>query len=868
VSSVWLRIKKLGYKLGEFVEGVSRDSRRANILTAIFVALAIITCVLIRIAPYPLNDFEFFEFDSYIEYWQAKYVYEKGPMAWYTLTRSNPDTHIFWYPWGRDFTLTSYPFFPLWIGTTYHLVKYTGLSLEQWAALQPILFAIVATVVAYFAAREVFNSRTAGIAASFFFAILPAAIERTVIGYVEKEGAASVFVFLFIYFYAKSIKAISSRGRVCLKYIVPASLSLALIGWLWGGYVFILGTVVVFALLSPIILGESYSRELALTNLLVVLLAIVFEAPSPANLHTLGLYPMSLKSIALILLVASVIPFGYYYLSRGYRSIGLKKPLLNRGFYTVILVLILIVGALLTYTGMLPIGGRLAWALGLRVVQVTPLVESIAEHQPALASTGTFINMLNNWGVIRSYDLPQPLSNQQSYLAIIPILVIPSALFLAIIGLIVMVIEAWPQRIRRRGRGGRLEVVFKAEPEELYVGIAFAITFYSYLNAVYMIGAASYFGIFPIAVATARILEKYVYPFIKSRISSTKTARVPSRSPGWSRLLAVVFILAVVLNSAWFAYSEYRLNSNIVYTLRAGVSDLSFYSDSWRKTVETLRKDVPPGSLVISWWDYGYGISVAGGRVSAADGSTINETQIGIIGLILTSSSTENAAKLAKLLSAKRNETYIMVIDGVIVSESNETVYIVPLFLGRGLPGLVDWPKSVWMIRIGNGQVPYLRSLGLNISYVDTEKFFRVYNLFEGGVIAPKLDDYNATPIIYKIIVDATLYWAESMGKKGQFVWFTGSEQLLSFDVAENIRTQLKLNISLQVTPTDTIWLSERPFKNDSYLAPYRVIMEPFIDPKTGEPLKTSFTLSGRAYSGVVYSVVVIYQLVNIPESQ
>ncbi|MCC6053867.1 MAG: hypothetical protein LM589_00905, partial [Thermosphaera sp.] len=93
-------------------------------------------------------------------------------------------------------------------------------------------------------------------------------------------------------------------------------------------------------------------------------------------------------------------------------------------------------------------------------------------------------------------------------------------------------------------------------------------------------------------------------------------------------------------------------------------------------------------------------------------------------------------------------------------------------------------------------------------------------------------------------------------------------EQLLSFDIAENIRTQLKLNISLQITPTEAIWLSERPFKNDSYLAPFRVIMEPFIDPKTGEQLKTSFTLFGREYSGVVYSVVVIYQLVNIPESQ
>jgi len=62
-----------------------------------------------------------------------------------------------------------------------------GLTLEQWAALQPIIFASVATILAYFAAKELTGSRIAGITASFLFAVLPSAVERTVIGYVEKK---------------------------------------------------------------------------------------------------------------------------------------------------------------------------------------------------------------------------------------------------------------------------------------------------------------------------------------------------------------------------------------------------------------------------------------------------------------------------------------------------------------------------------------------------------------------------------------------------------------------------------------------------------------------------------------------------------
>jgi len=101
--------RKIDYSIAELVFKVSSSKTLTTIITGLLIAFAVVLGVLIRTAPFGLNGFEFFEFDSYIEYWQAKYVYENGPLAWYTLTRSNPDTHVFWYPWGRDFIYTSYP---------------------------------------------------------------------------------------------------------------------------------------------------------------------------------------------------------------------------------------------------------------------------------------------------------------------------------------------------------------------------------------------------------------------------------------------------------------------------------------------------------------------------------------------------------------------------------------------------------------------------------------------------------------------------------------------------------------------------------------------------------------------------------------
>lgn len=836
MSSLKVAIDKLSDAMEKLEKTLIERPFFAKVLVSLLISLSVVLGIVIRTAPMRLNGFEFFEFDSYIEYWQAKYVYDKGPLAWYSLTRDNPETHIFWYPWGRDFIYTSYPFLPIWTGMTYHLVKSTGLTLQEWASLQPVIFASIAIVLAYFVAKELTGSRIAGVISSLLTAILPSAVERSVIGFVEKEGVAAVFIYSFIYFYAKMLKSLRS-GEKPVKtafYGMMGSLSLAMVGWLWGGYVFILGTVIAFLVLSPLLVQKFFGKKFLLFNFMLVLLAMIFVLPSPANARTLGLNPPSVKGLGVPLLGALVLPMLYWALGSSYKSFSLRKPLLTPARYLLLLVALIVVFGVLVVYEVMPIGGRLAWALGLRFFPVQPLVESIAEHRSPLAPEAA-VGMLHDWGV--------PL--QHLYLFI------SSPLFLAPIGALYL----W----------------YKGEPEKVYVAVAFALAFYSYLNAAYMIATAAYFAVFTVSAIVARII-RYLAPapiVVKIKRMSTRRSTASSRGRvGWkTRLIALLYVSAFLASVVITAHNEIETNYSTVYTFKAGVSGIRAITESWYKAVDIL-KAMPEDSVVISWWDYGYGISVAGGKASVADGSTINNTQIGIIGLIMSSMSTEQAARLATLFKARPGKTYLMVFEGLFIADQGENVTIWP-FIGRGMPGLIDIPKSIWMIRIGNSAVEDLRNAGVKVDYVDTSNFFYYYDTFISPphripleIISPPFDKPDMIPLLYRLIVDAALYWTETLNKTGEFCWFTGSETFVDTTMRNLIRDQIKINITKKIDSTGISCVSERPLKGDIYLRPYVVIVEPFRSPEDGRPIEV--TLMGK--QGALYSLIVIYEFTRLVE--
>lgn len=786
----------------------------------------------VRFTPYYLNGFEFFEYDSYIEYWQAKYVFEKGILSWYSLTRENPDTHIFWYPWGRDIIYSSYPLLPMWIGGTYWVIQYTGLTLKEWAVLQPLLFTLLGLIAAYLAATQLSGgNRFAGLLTSFLLAFLPAANDRTLIGFVEKEGVSIFFIFMFLYFYGKTVSSLKeSFGRKTIFYSVLTAVFLGFVGWLWGGYIFLLGSFTAYFIISPLFMGKEFDERFIKTHILIIALSMLLTAASPSIFGQLGFYPLRFSGVGWPILGACLIPVLYYYLGIQHKKLGLRKPVLSKTRYFMLLVLLVVGGSIAITTGILGFAGRWAWALGLRFIPADPLVQSIAEHQSPLSSAGTLIQMLRSWGL----DPAFPWS----------ILFLVTPLFLSIIGALYM-------------------ILYKQTPETLFVAILFLLSFYSYLNAAYMIAMASYMGTIVAGIFLGYLVQRLAPS--QQEIQDFKKGRV--RMTGRSNRLIILALIALFLvNSAHIAYLDYQTNSTIVYTFKAGNSNLALYSDSWYKIVDTLRNDLPSDAVVISWWDYGYGISVDGGKASVADGSTLNFTQIGILGLLLTSVNTSEAASLAKLFNTVPGRTYVLVLELFAIYEDNETVIIWPvLFPNSSMPGGIDIPKSIWMIRIGNATVDTLRSQGINVTYRATSDYLV---LIGNQFISPVFNEPDRLPLIYKMMVDGMMYWGEARNKSSIFTWYGGSTSPLGTSTVTRIKELLGIDVTLGISNPVIAKIQERPLANDTYFRPYAVIAEPFYDPRTGELVKVGVRNPDNPYEsfdGVLYSVGIIYEITSMP---
>ncbi len=116
----------------------------------------------------------------------------------------------------------------------------------------------------------------------------------------------------------------------------------------------------------------------------------------------------------------------------------------------------------------------------------------------------------------------------------------------------------------------------------------------------------------------------------------------------------------------------------------------------WLPALEWLQFKTKPNATVVSWWDYGYLISVVANRTSLADNSTVNGTQIATIAkLFLAEIYDKN--EVLKLLKELGKPEYMLVYQPF-------TVLTVASRAGYeciGIPQVGgDFDKSIWMARI------------------------------------------------------------------------------------------------------------------------------------------------------------------------
>ncbi|MCS7128183.1 MAG: STT3 domain-containing protein [Desulfurococcaceae archaeon] len=717
---------------------------------------------------------ELHENDPWIEYWTTKFIYEHGVLSWWRLTPSDPEfgqvVKVFYYPWGRDFTSSSFFGLNAVAALTYPIAGVLGLSLKEWMSLQPLIYAIVTMIVLYFLVKELTDGNDlAALASVFAYVTLPSTVDRTMVTFVEKTGAGIAFILLSLLFYSRLVKAFKSDFKKAMFYAILTGASMGVIGWYWGGFQYVFAAFPLAIAVYPIFSRDKPTLKFLLLNIAVSITSLVISAPALSNLVSLGFYPeFKLTGTGTMAIASYILPMIYVY--------GLSKRILNKRRYMLLLLVIGLVTAYLVFTGRTTIGGRTLLALTpppLRgLINVGPLVESVGEHQPGVGEIFS-----EAWGYL---------------------------------GIVVTII-------------GSIYILVKGRADHIVIFILTVIAIYAYINVAYFSTLAATFAVINIGIIIGALISASIPQRLrvkKKRSSVTLVKRI-----SWSKIALTSTLIAIIAIPLTYAtthhFSAHRMAYPSMFVAGTGIPSRN---DAWYEALDFIVQNTSSKALIVTWWDYGYWVTVNTGRATLADGSTLNGTQIELLAKALTSfNGSEVVSILRNYLDAPLDETYVIVYDVFQFVKQGNVTYVFPLHgqVGLGMAGRVDIPKSIWMIRIGNR---------------DPDQYLYLYRLStQGGVnyvISPRFDKPDSLPLIYKMMVNGILYLNIQENKTNtsyQFLWYTGSEAGLDYGISRYVEP---LGISKQVNVASFKFIGFEEYNNTlpECVKPYRIVFSPFYD--------------------------------------
>jgi asparagine N-glycosylation enzyme membrane subunit Stt3 len=178
-------------------------------------------------------------------------------------------------------------------------------------------------------------------------------------------------------------------------------------------------------------------------------------------------------------------------------------------------------------------------------------------------------------------------------------------------------------------------------------------------------------------------------------------------------------------------------------------------AEEWFNMLSWTQNNLQSTTIVCSWWDYGYWLSVLGNVTTLADNATINTTQIENIGYIFMAPE-DKALQMLKLYDAE----YILVFITLQIGQSttDQSSYVVQ-FSRFG-----DEAKWSWMARIsGEARQRYINEgfMDANLQWTDENAFGAASN--QTGTWEWNTMGKNST--VYKLMSYAKQRWADESGE-------------------------------------------------------------------------------------------------------
>ncbi|TFF85615.1 MAG: hypothetical protein EU551_03635 [Promethearchaeota archaeon] len=611
--------RKIKRSLGKIFHKPTIQIDKSNILLYITLIIIFVIALLMRLMPIFYAEAEIHALDPFVQFRATNYILNNGIFEFFNWH----DTQS-WYPYGKNMGTSIFPGTPLSGLTIYYFLNFLGIpvTLLEACVMTPAIVGAITVVAMYFLGKVIANKKV-GLLAAFFLMVSPGHMTRTYAGFYDNEGLGILSIVLTLLFFIHSLK----KGSILSG--IMGGVSLGVLSAAWGSWTYMYALISLGAFLLIII--NKYSTRLLMSFSLTVGVGLIITIIVPRNnINTLE-GPYGLISLAILGLLFFIGLWKRYKGSKFYffKSIGekinWKKLLLYVGSGVLILVIIFAsVGILDDIMGLFMQSGFLSGFGGRVLAIINPLyvtqaTRSVAEHIPSA------------WSVYY-YNFSFML------------LLLPVGIFFLF------------KRLR--------------EEDILMVLFGFTMVYFasSYVRLQLLLAPA-------VAIIGAFGLVYLFRPFsllFKKKLSIGRRKRRLSNIGGRELGVAIVAFFAFILiyptmHGIWNGWASLGKSPGVIDDMEEGYT--------W------MRTSIPYGTVVMSWWDYGYRITTLGEKVSVDDNATSNSTQMGMVGRMFMSTNETTAVEICR----KYNVSYVMVRWG---------------FYQSGLAG--DDGKWQWMLRIAS----------------------------------------------------------------------------------------------------------------------------------------------------------------------
>ena len=475
-----------------------------------------------------------------------------------------------------------------------------------------------------------------GCCAMGMMAIVPAHLMRSVGGGYDNESIANTAMILTFYFWIRSLRNqesawIGAIAGLAYFYMVAS----------WGGYIFVLNLVGAHAAVLFLLGRFSSKVYLSYTLFYTIGTSLAIQVP------VVGWAP--LKSLEQL---GPCAVFIGYQILRFCDHIKKKRNLSRTEFIAFRVKVFVIAGTatILLITAIAPSGyfGPLSSRVRGLFVQHTktgnPLVDSVAEHQPASSrSYFQYLHHVCSLAPIGFLMVMTNLSDTSSFLLVwgmaayffshrmVRLILLTAPIGSALGGIAAGKILTWS--LRKWWEDEQSAVITRKENSS------------SRSAKTIKKGSKSKRARKPSYAVNDNFEKRSGTDGIDSLKSAFDGALTTSEAVLAKRALATILMLMGYILSVNFTHYCWRLSqdlSNPTIIVKARLRDGTVIKvDDYREAYWWLRDNTPEDSRILAWWDYGYQITAIANRTTIADGNTWNHEHIALLGKALTTDEEE-----------------------------------------------------------------------------------------------------------------------------------------------------------------------------------------------------------------------------------